>query len=134
MHRQGYIPSGERCTFREGEGVERDAGQVEERREGICRRCGRCCYQKLLLGDIVVYTNVPCPHLDLETKLCTVYERRHEVNPDCLGVEDGLRRGVFRADCPYAEGVPGYRPPIEDPSPSLLAEILEELEPEEVAT
>lgn len=76
-----------------------------------CRKCGRCCYAKLILDGEVVYTPFPCSHLDEETRLCTIYERRHELNPQCLAVEVGIRLGVFPADCPYVRGLPDYVPP-----------------------
>lgn len=81
--------------------------------EARCRQCGRCCCAKLIIGDEVVYTAKVCKHLDPATKLCRVYERRHEVNPGCLNVEEGIKLGVFPADCPYVQGIEGYRPPRE---------------------
>ncbi len=102
-----------------------------ESRDVRCRRCGRCCYAKLLVGDRVIYTDAPCDHLDPETRLCRVYDRRHEVNPDCLSVEEGIRRGVFPADCPYVADLPGYNAPIEDTDPALLAAALYTLVGEE---
>jgi len=83
----------------------------------LCEKCGRCCYAKLIIDGEVVYTPFPCPHLDEETRLCTVYERRHEVNPDCLTVEMGIELGVFPADCPYVRDIPGYVPPRMELSP-----------------
>lgn len=77
----------------------------------LCERCGRCCYAKLIIDGEVVYTPFPCPHLDEETRLCTVYERRHEVNPECLTVEIGVQLGLFPPDCPYVRDVPDYVPP-----------------------
>ncbi|HPD15444.1 MAG TPA: hypothetical protein PLE19_10865 [Planctomycetota bacterium] len=77
----------------------------------LCRRCGRCCYAKLILNGEIVYTPFPCPYLDEATRLCTVYERRHAVNPDCLPVEMGIRLGVFPPDCPYVSSLPDYVPP-----------------------
>jgi len=82
-------------------------------KEDLCRRCGRCCYAKLLYDDELVYLPFPCPHLDEKTRLCTVYERRFEVNPDCLTLEEGIRLGVFPADCPYVAGLENYKPPRE---------------------
>jgi uncharacterized cysteine cluster protein YcgN (CxxCxxCC family) len=87
---------------------------MNERPQNLCRKCGRCCYAKLRVRDEMVYTTVPCPHLDEETKLCRAYERRFEVNPDCLSVEEGIRLGVFPADCPYVACVEGYNPPVLD--------------------
>ncbi len=100
--------------------------------EAKCARCGRCCYAKLLVEEKVIYTNVPCRYLDTGTNLCTVYGRRREVNPDCLDVEAGTKRGVFPADCPYVRDIPGYRAPILDVGRSELAELLGTVEAEEV--
>ncbi|MCX7805874.1 MAG: hypothetical protein N3A38_11885 [Planctomycetota bacterium] len=83
--------------------------------ESLCRRCGRCCHKKLDIGGVVYMTPFPCRYLDEETNLCKVYDRRHEVNPDCLGVEEGIKRHAFPADCPYVRGLKGYVPPIEEP-------------------
>jgi uncharacterized cysteine cluster protein YcgN (CxxCxxCC family) len=102
--------------------------------ESLCRRCGRCCYRKLLVGDRIYYLDVPCPYLDTETRLCTVYERRHEVNPDCLDVEEGIRIGVFPADCPYVQGLEDYAPPVESPDPAFIAEEIARLEAEEAGS
>ena len=84
-----------------------------QEKENICRRCGRCCCHKLLLEDEVVYLPYPCAYLDEETHLCTIYEDRHRINPDCLTVEEGIEIGVFPADCPYVRDIPGYKPPRE---------------------
>ncbi len=44
--------------------------------EAVCRKCGRCCYEKVDLGGgIIHYTDEPCVHLDTETNLCKVYEQ-----------------------------------------------------------
>jgi len=63
---------------------------------GECKRCGRCC--------TCWYYDIPdqpagtpprkgwCPHLDLETKLCRVYDRRPEgcrLWPTLKDFEDG---------------------------------------------
>ena len=80
--------------------------------EAKCKRCGRCCYKKVLYKGRMLYTPFPCQHLDEKTRLCRVYARRHQVNPDCLPVEEGLHLGVFPADCPYAQGVPNYKAPV----------------------
>jgi hypothetical protein len=76
-----------------------------------CKKCGRCCCTKLIINGEIVYTPFPCPHLDETTRLCTIYERRHELNPDCITVDMGIRLGVFPPDCPYVRDVPDYVPP-----------------------
>jgi uncharacterized cysteine cluster protein YcgN (CxxCxxCC family) len=80
--------------------------------ESACHKCGRCCYAKFRVGPVVVNTGLPCRYLDVRTKLCTVYGRRHELNPDCLTVEEGIALGVFPRGCPYVRGVASYRAPL----------------------
>ena len=88
--------------------------------DGLCRRCGRCCYAKVVFGDDIFCTDIPCPLLNVATKRCTVYERRFAVNPDCLTVEEGIKYRVFPADCPYVAGLEGYRPPRQDRDPRQM--------------
>ena len=66
--------------------------------EAICKRCGRCCYEKVDLGGgIIHYTDEPCVHLDTETNLCKVYDKRDEVEPDCITLTEHLVRQVALA-------------------------------------
>ncbi len=76
--------------------------------EGICRKCGKCCYEKIDLGGGEIhYTDEPCEHLDTETKLCKVYDRRHEVEPECISLTEHLVRTLnwLPEDCAYVEYV-----------------------------
>ncbi|ORJ63310.1 hypothetical protein [Geothermobacter hydrogeniphilus] len=80
--------------------------------EQICRRCGRCCYEKIEFEGEVYYTDQPCPYLDLETRLCTVYDRRSRVKPDCMPLSPRvLGMGVLPDDCPYVAGRDNYPAP-----------------------
>ena len=81
--------------------------------EPTCRRCGRCCAVKVVVEDRVIYTGEACRFYDPETKLCTVYARRHEANPDCLSLDEAIRQGVLPADCPFVAERPDYKPPID---------------------
>ena len=96
-------------------------------REAVCRRCGRCCYAKIIIDEETWYTDIPCPHLDLKTRLCRVYEQRFEVDPDCLSVEEGIRLGVFPADCPYVAGLKGYHAPHTDCDTTEMGKLYDEL-------
>ena len=80
------------------------------RHEALCRRCGRCCYEKLIVDGHVFTTRKPCPQFNVETNACTVYERRFAVNLRCLNVKQGIEFGVFPADCPYVRDLHDYRP------------------------
>lgn len=87
---------------------------IGEKTERLCRRCGRCCYKKFVVNNVVYQTSLPCEYLDESGKQCTVYEQRHEVCPSCLDVPTGIEMGVLPADCPYVQGIPDYVPPVED--------------------
>jgi len=102
-----------------------------QEKEDLCRRCGRCCCHKLLLEDEVVYLPYPCAYLDEETHLCTIYEDRHRINPDCLTLEEGIKIGVFPADCPYVKDIAGYKPPREQCTQEELEMYRESLQSEE---
>ncbi len=54
--------------------------------ENICRRCGKCCLIKLEDEDTgdVYYTNVVCRYFDEEKMCCSVYDKRCELVPTCL--------------------------------------------------
>lgn len=76
--------------------------------EGICRKCGKCCYEKVDLGGGEIrYTDEPCRYLDTENRLCTVYRNRHEVEPDCISLTEQLVRTLhwLPGDCAYVEYV-----------------------------
>jgi len=76
--------------------------------ESICRRCGKCCYEKVDLGGGVIrYTDEACEHLDTETGLCKVYDTRHQVEPDCISLTEVLVRTLhwLPEDCAYLEYV-----------------------------
>lgn len=52
--------------------------------EGLCRRCGLCCYQKEIRGGRVhVSMDSPCRYLDPATRLCVVYDRRFRACDEC---------------------------------------------------
>jgi len=61
----------------------------------------------------VIYTTDMCRYLDPQTRLCTVYDQRHQINPECAAMREAVRAGLLPADCPYVRDVPDYVAPIE---------------------
>jgi len=54
--------------------------------EYLCDGCGICCLEKLEDAEtgVVEYTAVACRHLDTASCRCRIYDRRHELNADCI--------------------------------------------------
>jgi uncharacterized cysteine cluster protein YcgN (CxxCxxCC family) len=53
--------------------------------ESKCNRCGKCCYHKLELSELIFeHLNSHCEYLNPISRLCSIYETRLEVNPNCL--------------------------------------------------
>jgi len=72
--------------------------------EAICRKCGRCCYEKLEDGrGKIIYTQNACEYLDRESKSCSIYDRRFELNPLCVQLTPELAPVLswLPADCAY---------------------------------
>jgi len=63
------------------------------------------------MGGELIAVPFKCVHLDAETGLCGVYERRHEVYPQCLPIAEAIARGILPGDCPYVADIKGYRGP-----------------------
>jgi uncharacterized protein len=84
--------------------------------EALCLRCGKCCYEKDVRGRAIV-TNYhrPCLHLDTRTHLCTVYEKRFDLCPQCRRMT--LRHALFVRWLPEGCGyVSRYRPGAKSPN------------------
>ncbi len=80
----------------------------------------------MAVGGEIVYLPLFCDHFDPDARLCTIYERRYELNRRCLTVEEGIKLGVFPADCPFVRDAPGYRPPREQCTEDELSRYLED--------
>jgi len=80
--------------------------------EEKCRRCGKCCYHKVRIGQDVIWTPCKCIFLDESTKLCTVYSNRHKIDDlTCLTIPEAIARRALPNDCPYVADVKGYKGP-----------------------
>jgi uncharacterized cysteine cluster protein YcgN (CxxCxxCC family) len=77
-----------------------------------CRRCGRCCYEKIEHDGRIYYTDVPCKHLDLKTGCCRIYSERHRLQPECMPLtSESLSQGILPEDCPYVADIVNYNKP-----------------------
>ena len=77
-----------------------------ERWESLCNRCGRCCYEKRVVGSRVITDwHRPCPHLEVKTGLCRVYDRRFELCGSCrrMTLAHALFTRWLPADCGYVQ-------------------------------
>jgi uncharacterized cysteine cluster protein YcgN (CxxCxxCC family) len=74
--------------------------------EDLCQQCGRCCFEKFENEDgTIFFTSTPCRYLDVVTRQCKVYERRFEINPDCIGLTPDLVRSLnwLHDKCAYRQ-------------------------------
>jgi len=93
--------------------------------EEACRKCGRCCFEKIIVNNEVFCTSVPCAYLDSATRRCSIYPDRFKLNPHCLTVSQGIEFRAFPAYCPYVSGLTDYRPPRPEVVTPLVLDLLE---------
>ena len=77
-----------------------------------CLRCGRCCFEKIEHEERIFYTDVPCEHLDLQTRICRIFADRLRLKPECMPLNaETLERGILPGDCPYVADIVDYCAP-----------------------
>ena len=75
--------------------------------ENLCVNCpeeirGICCnYLAWIEGHLIYLPNHPCKYLNLDTRKCSIYEKRHEINPNCLTLKEMYIKGTLPKNCPY---------------------------------
>jgi hypothetical protein len=62
------------------------AEMSEQEWESLCDGCGQCCLNKLIDEDTdeIYFTNVACDQLNIKSCQCRNYERRFELEEDCI--------------------------------------------------
>lgn len=84
----------------------------QQKWEALCRRCGRCCHEKIEFEGVIYYTDLPCEFLDRTTRLCRVYPERTRRRKGCIKLTPAaVVKGFLPADCPYVAGRANYPAP-----------------------
>lgn len=89
--------------------------------ESLCEQCGLCCFEKIEdETGTVFFTSTPCRYLDVSTRQCVIYDRRFEINPECIELTEELVRELhwLHDGCGYrkALGVRRSRVRMERPA------------------
>ncbi len=76
--------------------------------ETLCKQCGICCFEKIEAEDgTIFHTSVPCRYLDVVSRECNIYERRFQINPECIKLTEKLVRELrwLHDDCGYRQAL-----------------------------
>lgn len=77
-----------------------------------CKKCGRCCYRKMIINNVIVFTNSYCKYYNPDTKLCKDYNNRFNLGVSCLCIDEAIKNKALPSDCPYVEEIENYIGPI----------------------
>ncbi|MEW6775328.1 MAG: hypothetical protein AB1405_03490 [Bdellovibrionota bacterium] len=99
--------------------------------ESLCNDCGACCHLAFEVdGKRVSVKELPCKHLRYDAQgksRCEIYSRRLETDFCCKVSARSVRMGLFPSDCPYVEGIEGYRGAIPlESHPELRERVVQE--------
>jgi len=94
--------------------VTKDVSMEQNEQEKICKKCGRCCHEKLKIrGTVCIFMNSPCPYLKLDEKgyyvekgqyFCSIYEDRFNIGKYdviCLNLEQAIKDEILPKGCGY---------------------------------
>jgi uncharacterized protein len=63
--------------------------------EALCEQCGVCCFEKIEAeSGAIFFTRTPCRYLDIVTRQCKIYDRRFDINPECVKLTPELVKGL----------------------------------------
>lgn len=81
--------------------------------ESVCKRCGRCCYEKIEYQGGYYLTDIPCNFLDTKTNECRVYSQRCELRQGCAALTPQIvAMGVLPKECAYVQSIKDYKAPL----------------------
>ena len=80
---------------------------TKEQLENMCKRCGICCHNKMIINERVhIFINNPCKYLN-EKEECRVYEERFKKKDiKCMTLEEAIKAGILPKECGYKELFP----------------------------
>ncbi|RNC71404.1 MAG: YcgN family cysteine cluster protein [Desulfuromonadales bacterium] len=76
--------------------------------EALCEQCGLCCFEKIEdENGTVFFTATPCRYLDVVTRQCVIYDRRFDINPECIKLTEDLVRELhwLHDGCAYRKAL-----------------------------
>ena len=76
--------------------------------ESLCNQCGLCCFEKIENDNgSIFFTRTPCRYLDVVTRKCKIYDRRFEVNPECVQLTQELVKEIswLHDGCGYRQAM-----------------------------
>lgn len=92
--------------------------ELTQQWEGLCRQCGKCCFDKVINGNGVLVINYdkPCDHLNFIGKkaTCNVYSKRFDECEKCQTIPEAIQKRNLPADCPYVTKVAAYKGPVDN--------------------
>lgn len=67
-----------------------------------CKQLGVCCAFSVKEGNTLwILPSYRCRFLDKKTNLCTIYEKRHIINPECASMSLLRTHGAVPPKCNY---------------------------------
>lgn len=87
---------------------------IREKRD-LCKKCdpkikGTCCYYSIMCGRFnVILSGQPCRFLNLDTKECSIFKNRLNINPLCLPIKECIEKGAFPKGCRYVRHNKKYK-------------------------
>ncbi len=78
--------------------------------EALCEQCGLCCFEKFENDNgTIFFTQTPCRYLDVISRQCKIYERRFEINPECIKLTKELVAKIpwLHSGCGYRKALDG---------------------------
>ena len=81
-------------------------GDNEQTWEAICEQCGLCCFEKIENENgTIFFTSTPCRYLDITTRQCKIYDRRFDINPECVKLTPETVRKIrwLHDECGYVK-------------------------------